>query len=59
MSNLRVNKTSFDFVEENVHHQIDRLTDAYNFYYLAKHWDCNLHCGTLYLAKHREWKLLL
>jgi hypothetical protein len=38
MSNFYVNKTSFDFVEENVHHQINKsnmLTDVYNFYYLA------------------------
>lgn len=62
MSNFYVNKTSFDFVEENVHHQINnsnRLTDVYNFYYLAQHWVWNLHRGALYLAKHREWKLLL
>jgi hypothetical protein len=77
MSNFCVNKHLFDFVEESAHHQIkksNRLTDVYNFYYLVKrwdwnlhratlylvkHWDWNLHRGSLYLAKHREWNLLL
>lgn len=48
MSNFCVNKHQFDFVEENAHHQINksnRLTDVCNFYYLAKHWDWNLHRG--------------